>query len=55
MYVINSSVGYLNKNEFIEINEYVDKKKIDNLFMRKFKKLLRINFISNKIGIEEII
>jgi hypothetical protein len=53
---IDTSIGLLNSqnnNEFIEFSDNSEKinKKVDNLFMRKIKNLLRINYVSNKIHI----
>jgi hypothetical protein len=53
---IDTSIGLLNSqnnNEFIEFYDNSEKinKKVDNLFMRKIKNLLRIKYVSNKIHI----
>jgi hypothetical protein len=50
-FVINTSIGYIKQEEFIEIRQKIkDTKKRDNLFVRKIRKI----FNKNKIYAEEM-
>ena len=51
-FVIQTSIGYLKHDEFIEIRQKIaDTKKRDSLFVRKIKKI----FNNNKIYAEELV